>query len=128
YLITEDIHIREISNALEKYFSPMIEQSPSAFTMFLSAIILKRGLSFKIAITGEKDSADTKNMLNALYKKYLPDCMLILRSSDDTLINQIIESSETNTMMNNKATAYVCGNGTCHAPVNTPEDLVNLLK
>ena len=27
-----------------------------------------------------------------------------------------------------KATAYVCRLGTCLAPVNSPEDLVNLLK
>ena len=45
--------------------------------------------------------------------------MLILRYSDDAMINQIMGSSETNTMINNKATAYVCGNGTCHAQVNT---------
>ncbi len=128
YLITEDIQIREISNGLERYFSPLIQQSPSAFTMFLSAIILKRGPSFEIAIAGEKDSDDTKAMLNAIHKEYLPNCMLILRSSDDALINQIIGSSETKTMINNKATAYICGNGTCHAPVNTPDDLINLLK
>ena len=27
-----------------------------------------------------------------------------------------------------KATAYICKFGTCLAPVNTPEDLINLLK
>jgi len=128
YLITEDIQIREISNGLERYFSHIIGQSPSAFTMFLSAIILKIGSSFEISITGERDSADTKVMINDLQKEYLPNCMLILRSSDDVLINQIIGSSESKPMINNKATAYVCGNGTCHAPVNTPEELINLLK
>ena len=128
YMITEDIQIREISNGLERYFSPIIGQSPSAFTMFISAIILKMGPSFEISITGERDSANTKAMINALQKEYLPNCMLILRSSDDVLINQIIGSSESKPMINNKATAYVCGNGTCHAPVNTPEELINLLK
>jgi uncharacterized protein len=129
YIITEDIKIRETSTVLEEYFSPFIKQSPSAFTMFLSAIILKKGPSFEITIRGEKDNADTKAMINALHQEYLPNSMLILRSGGDALINQIIgSSSESKTMMNNKATAYVCGNGTCHAPVNTPEELIDILK
>ncbi|WP_321421902.1 thioredoxin domain-containing protein [uncultured Methanobacterium sp.] len=127
-LIIDDMKIRETSQGLESYFAPMITQSPSAFTMFLSAIILKVGPSFQVVIIGEKDSPDTQVLLNTIKKEYLPNVVLILKSSDDSLINQITGSLEHKTMVNGQATAYVCGNGTCHAPVNNPDDLINILK
>ena len=127
-LITDDIKIKETSHGLEAYFASMITQSPSAFTMFLSAIILKIGPSFQVVILGEKDNTDTQVFLNTIQKEYLPNVVLILKSSGDSLINQIAGSLEHKTMVNGQATAYVCGNGTCHAPVNNPDDLINILK
>ncbi|EKF86441.1 thioredoxin domain-containing protein [Methanobacterium formicicum] len=127
-LIIDDMKISESFHGLESYFASMITQSPSAFTMFLSAIILKIGPSFQVVICGEKDSPDTQVLLNTIQKEYLPNVILILNSSDDSLINQIVGSLEHKTIVNGQATAYVCGNGTCHAPVNNPDDLINILK
>ncbi len=128
YLLTGDLQFREVSQALENYFSPLIEQSPSAFTMFLSAVYLKRSPSFEITILGEKNKPDTNAFIEALRKEYLPNVVLIFKSTDDNIIKEIIPSLEDKTLLNQSATAYVCGNGTCQAPVNTPEDLINLLK
>jgi len=128
YLITEDNKINETSHGLDSYFSPLIAQSPVAFTMFLSAITLKVGPAFQVVIIGEKDSTDTQELLKAIQKEYLPNVVLILKSSDDALINQIIGSLEHKTMVNGQSTAYVCGNGACHTPVSNSGDLMNLLK
>jgi len=128
HLLTGDLQFREVSQKLENYFSPLIEQSPSAFTMFLSAVFLKRSPSFEITILGEKNKPDVNAFLVALRKVYLPNVVLIFKSNDDKLITEIIPSVEHKTIINQTATAYVCGNGTCQAPVNTHEDLINLLK
>jgi len=128
HLLTGDLQFREVSQKLENYFSPLIEQSPSAFTMFLSAVFLKQSPSFEITILGEKNKPDVNAFLVALRKEYLPNTVLIFKSNDDKLITEIIPSVEHKTILNQTATAYVCGNGTCQAPVNTPKDLINLLK
>lgn len=128
YLLTGENNFRETSESLEKYFSPTMKQTPAAFTMFLSAIMFQTSPSFEVTILGEKDSLDTQGMLKALQKEYLPQVVLVLKSSGDDLIKELIPSLENKTMVGNQATAYVCGDGTCQAPVNTPEELINLLK
>jgi len=128
YLLTGESNFRETSESLEKYFSPTMKQTPAAFTMFLSAIMFQTGPSFEVTILGEKDSLDTQGMLKALQKEYLPQVVLVLKSSSDDLIKELIPSLENKTMVGNQSTAYVCGDGTCQAPVNTPEELINLLK
>jgi Highly conserved protein containing a thioredoxin domain len=128
HLLTGDPQFREVSQALENYFSPLIEQSPSAFTMFLSAMFLKLSPSFEITLLGETNKPDTNAILEALRTEYLPNTVLIFKVNDDKLITEIIPSVKDKTILNQAATAYVCGNGTCQAPVNTPEDLINLLK
>ncbi len=128
YLLTGESNFRETSESLEKYFSPIMKQTPAAFTMFLSAIMFQTSPSFEVTILGEKDSLDTQGMLKALQKEYLPQVVLVLKSSSDDLIKELIPSLENKTMVGNQATAYVCGDGTCQAPVNTPEELINLLK
>jgi len=128
YLLTGENNFRETSESLEKYFSPTMKQTPAAFTMFLSAIMFQTSPSFEVTILGEKDSLDTQGILKALQKEYLPQVVLVLKSSSDDLIKELIPSLENKTMVGNQATAYVCGDGTCQAPVNTPEELINLLK
>ncbi len=128
YLLTGETNFRETSESLEKYFSPTMNQTPAAFTMFLSATMFQTGPSFEVTILGEKDGLDTQGMLKALQKEYLPHVVLVLQSSSDDLIKELIPSLENKAKVDNQATAYVCGNGTCQAPVNTPKELINLLK
>ncbi|AXV38988.1 thioredoxin domain-containing protein [Methanobacterium sp. BAmetb5] len=128
YLLTGETNFRETSESLEKYFSPTMNQTPAAFTMFLSATMFQTGPSFEVTILGEKDGLDTQGMLKALQKEYLPHVVLVLQSSSDVLIKELIPSLENKAKVDNQATAYVCGNGTCQAPVNTPKELINLLK
>ncbi|NYB52976.1 MAG: thioredoxin domain-containing protein [Methanobacteriaceae archaeon] len=127
HLLTGDIKLRETAISLEKYFSSRIISSPSAFTMFLCGTILKMGPSFQIVIVGDKKHPDTTNMLNALKKEFLPNSSIILKDSEDIFLNNLIESLKHKNIVNNQVTAYVCGNGTCHAPVNNVEDLFKFL-
>ncbi len=127
HLITGDSKIREISLALERYFSPTIQRSPAAFTMFLTGVALKIGPSFEIVVAGRTDKEDTQSMLTTLSKEYLPNCMVILNTGEDNL-KLIINDLEGKTAINQQSTAYVCGNGTCYAPVINLEDLLKLLK
>ncbi len=128
YLLTEDEEKRETSLALEKYFSSIIGRSPSAFTMFLVGTTLKLGPSFEVVIAGDENSPGTRAMMDALNKQYLPNVLTILKSDEDIVLNNFIKSLKHKNMINNQVTAHVCGDGTCHAPVNHPKDLIKLLK
>ena len=126
YLLTGNTKTEDTALALEKYFSPLITQSPSAFTMFLSGTLLNTGPSFEIVIVGEKNKEDTETMLNIIKKKYLPNSTLLVKYHDNNL-NKVVANVEGKKMIDNQATVYICGNGTCYPPVNTPDALINLL-
>lgn len=126
YSLTGNNEYRKISRAMEKNFSGIINSSPPAFTMFLSAITHKIGPSFNIVIVGDKNLEDTSLMLKNLQEQYLPNCVLIFNSGDENL-KKIIKNMEDKIMINNNITAYVCGDGTCYPPVNTLKELLDIV-
>lgn len=127
YLLTGNDEYRNTSIAMEKYFSAIIKRSPPAFTMFLSAIAFKIGPSFNIVVAGSKNKDDTSLMLKKLQEQYLPNCVMVFNSGDNHL-NELIENMEDKNMVNDQVTAYVCGDGTCYPPVNSLEELLNIIK
>jgi uncharacterized protein YyaL (SSP411 family) len=127
YLLTGNDEYRNTSIAMEKYFSAIIKRSPPAFTMFLSAIAFKIGPSFNIVVAGSKNKDDTSLMLKTLQEQYLPNCVMVFNSGDNHL-NELIENMEDKNMVNDQVTAYVCGDGTCYPPVNSLEELLNIIK
>lgn len=124
--LTGNSEYRKISRAMEKNFSGIINSSPPAFTMFLSAITHKIGPSFNIVVVGDKNLEDTSLMLKNLQEQYLPNCVLIFNSGDENL-KKIIKNMEDKIMINNNITAYVCGDGTCYPPVNTLKELLDIV-
>jgi len=127
YLLTGNDEYRNTSIAMEKYFSAIIKRSPPAFTMFLSAIAFKIGPSFNIVVAGSKNKDDTSLMLKTLQEQYLPNCVMVFNSGDNHL-NELIENMEDKNMVNDQVTAYVCGDGACYPPVNSLEELLNIIK
>lgn len=127
YLLTGNDEYRNTSIAMEKYFSAIIKRSPPAFTMFLSAIAFKIGPSFNIVVAGSKNKDDTSLMLKKLQEQYLPNCVMVFNSGDNHL-NELIENMEDKNMVNDQVTAYVCGDGACYPPVNSLEELLNIIK
>lgn len=127
HLLTGNDEYRNTSIAMEKYFSAIIKRSPPAFTMFLSAIAFKIGPSFNIVVAGSKNKDDTSLMLKTLQEQYLPNCVMVFNSGDNHL-NELIENMEDKNMVNDQVTAYVCGDGACYPPVNSLEELLNIIK
>jgi uncharacterized protein YyaL (SSP411 family) len=66
-------------------------------------------------------------LLDVINNRYLPDSVLACAAPDDTRARQTIPLLADRPLKDGKATAYVCQNFACQAPVNTPEDLEQLL-
>lgn len=126
YLLTGNNEYRNTSLALEKYFSTIIKRSPSAFTMFLSAIAFKSGPSFNMVVVGDKNKDDTSLMLKTLQEQYLPNCVIVFKSGDNHL-NELVENIGDKNMVNHHVTAYVCGDGACYPPVNSVKELLDII-
>ena len=126
-LITGNEELEEKAISLLRAFSPSIELSPLAHTMFLSGTDLRMGPSFEVVVVGEKGRKDTEALLNNFRKDFMPNVMLVLKDEQDDRLEKIIDL-QGKKMLNGKATAYVCGDGTCYAPVTEPVSLEKIFE
>jgi uncharacterized protein YyaL (SSP411 family) len=114
-----DDYLQHIASAMVQY--------PSAFGHALCALDFAISLVKEFAITGEPREAGTRNLLDVINGRYLPESVLACAAPDNAEAIQAIPLLANRPLKDGKATAYVCQNFACQAPVNTPEELEKLL-
>jgi uncharacterized protein YyaL (SSP411 family) len=120
---------------LEKYaedsviaFSDAVAKMPSAHTFMMCALEFFTGPSCEVVITGIQDGTDTAEMINKLNRKYYPNRVTIFRPAEEsTEIDKFAEYLKEYRCIDSGATAYVCRNNSCAAPVTDPEEMLELI-
>lgn len=125
--ITADPEFERKAEAIGKAFSELVAQAPSAYTMLMTALDFTLGPSSEIVIAGDLQADDTKNMLNALRKDFIPNKVVIFRPDEESEITQISDFTTNLSSKEGKATAYVCRNFSCRLPVTEPGEMRKLL-
>lgn len=126
--ITEDEALKKTTIQLEKAFSEQISKTPYGYTQFMVALDFKFGPYYEVVIAGNKEAKDTEIILNSIRGHFIPNKTLVLRtSSDDHEMIEMIPSLEFKKMENNKATAYICSEGTCKYPTNDLNAILDIL-
>jgi hypothetical protein len=97
-----------------------IRRYSSAFGRVLSAMDFYLSTPKEIVIIGDSDSEDTKELLRTVWSHYIPNKIVVL--SDSKVVDGI-PLLQGRTMIDGKATAYVCENFTCQQPVTTVDEL-----
>jgi len=110
-------------------FSHQVAEAPQAFAMFLVGFDHFQGPSREIVIVGDRDSEDTKALIRAVDRHYLPRHSILLRNMRNgaSPIDQVVGHLSSYEMREGKATAYVCENFSCRNPVTDPAQLLELL-
>lgn len=126
--ITTDPELERKAQAIGKAFSRIIEQAPAGYTILMSALDFALGPSNEIVIAGDLQADDTKNMLKALRKEFIPNKVVIFRPEEESEITRISDYSKSLSSKDGKATAYVCRNFSCNLPVTEPGKMLELLK
>ncbi|HSH40295.1 MAG TPA: hypothetical protein VK993_16095, partial [Chthoniobacterales bacterium] len=110
-------------------FSGILSQIPSAMPQMLVALEASMSKPRQIVIAGEPDSDGTRALLAELHRHYAPNKIIILADGGEgqqfleTALPEIAGMGQ----VDGKATAYVCENFACQAPVNEPAALGGLL-
>jgi uncharacterized protein YyaL (SSP411 family) len=126
--ITANPKLEQKAAALGKLFSGQLVQSPTGFTQMLCAVDFSAGPSFEVVIACRRGAEDTKLMLRTVESVYLPNKVVILRPDDDKdPILTLAPYLEAQIGRDGKATAYVCRNYACQAPVTDPQQMLELL-
>lgn len=109
-------------------FSGTVWQAPRAYTQMMVALDFALGPISEVVIAGDTGAEDTKAMLAALRREFIPGKVVVLRPVQDPEITGIAEYTGNMTSIDARATAYVCRNYSCRLPVTDVGEMLELLK
>ena len=98
-------------------FSGQLKQSPVSLTAMLRAVDFWLGPTREIVVAGDRSRTDTKKMLKLIHSNFLPNTVTLLHDTGKAG-EEIVPFTKNLTMIDDKATAYVCENFVCKQPVN----------
>jgi uncharacterized protein YyaL (SSP411 family) len=127
-LLTGEERYRRLAEQTLRMLRDAMLRAPSAFGHLLSALDFFLASPLEVALIGARNSADTAALLSAVFSRYLPNKVVALAEPDDAQAAQAIKLLEGRTQMGGKATAYVCRNYYCEAPVTEAAQLIAQLR
>ncbi|MCI0329757.1 MAG: thioredoxin domain-containing protein [candidate division Zixibacteria bacterium] len=128
--MTGQTELEELASKLMKSFAGDVARSPANFTLFLTALDFALGPSFEVVIAGRSDGQDTRQMLAALRKPFLPNKVVLFRpeGAEEPPIAKLADFVRSQSALGGKATAYVCQNFVCSRPTAQVAQMLALLK
>ena len=124
---TGEEQYRQRANDHLRPLADIMVQHPQAFGHALGALDFAISPVKEFAIIGDPHQADTRTLLEVVNSRYLPHSVLACAAPDTSQAIQAIPLLADRPLKEGKATVYVCQNFACLAPVNTPEELAQLL-
>jgi len=124
--LTANAGFEEKAAQIGRAFSGTIWQAPMAYTQMMVALDFAFGPTSEVVIAGDAGAEDTKYMLDALRREFIPGKVVILR--DDPDIIGLAEYARDLTSIEGRAAAYVCRNYSCKLPVNDAGKMMELLR
>ena len=100
-------------------FGGLIEEYPMGYTHMLMALLFVNSKASEIVIVGNREDESARRMLSMANKSFLPFTVVVFKDAEAVAadITSIVPYTEGQIMIEDKATAYVCENFACRAPV-----------
>jgi hypothetical protein len=105
---------------------PLLARYPLGFAQWLIALDYALSHPREIAIVGDPEAADTRALLEVCTTGYHPHQIVALGTTDAEA--SAVPLLQARSQIEGRATAYVCHDFTCRAPVTDPDALKALLK
>jgi len=127
--MTGNPEFEEKAAQIERAFAGDVRRSPVTFTQFMIAVDFAEGPSYEIVIAEKPEAEDTKNMLRALRKHFIPNKVVLFRPTEEEA-SEIVKLAEVTQYLSSqegKAAAYICHNYQCGLPTTDVGEMLNLL-
>lgn len=119
YRARADDYLRSLADLMIKY--------PQSFGYALGALDFALSPAREIALVGDLQQEEMQRLLAAVNSRYLPNSVLAAGAPADPALAQVIPLLADRPLKDGLASAYVCQNFTCQAPVTSAEELAALL-
>jgi len=128
--MTGNIALEQEYEQLIRHFSAQVTEHPIAHTQLLAALDFVVGPSKEIVIAGDPALDSTQTMINAIYRKFLPNKILLFRpqGSEGKSLARLSPYTEFMVPVNHKPTIFVCEQYACQAPITDVDQLEAALK
>jgi uncharacterized protein len=113
-----------------KFFAQQMQQSPTSWTTMLTALDFYLNEPQQIVLAGDPAAKDTQVMLHAVFNSYLP-CKIVLGADNgagQVFLGNYLDFIKKVKPIKDQATAYLCRNYTCQAPITDPAKLTKQLE
>ncbi len=122
-LITDNEDFKRRAITVLRLVADTARRYPSGFGRALSALDFHLGQSKEIAIIGNRGASDTQELTREIWSRYLPNKVVVLSAPNDTAAQALTPLLRDRLLVDDRATAYVCEDYTCLAPVTALEEL-----
>ncbi|VVB87049.1 Cellobiose 2-epimerase [uncultured archaeon] len=128
--MTGNQELENKASEVGRAFFGIVQQAPYAYTQLMTALDFAIGPSSEVVIAGDPQAEDTKAMLAAVRREFIPNKIVIFRPAmeESPEILSLAAYAEYLSGMEGKATAYVCRNYSCKSPTTDKEKLLELLR
>jgi uncharacterized protein YyaL (SSP411 family) len=109
---------------------PYMEKAPQGYLSLLRNVDFFVHPPKEIAIAGQNGAKDSKQLLKAIHSRFLPNRVIAFldpNAAEAEKLSKKIPLLAGRTLVNGKATAYICRNFTCQLPATSPEDFIKQL-
>jgi len=127
--MTANSNLEQKAASIGRAFFENVRQSPSAYAQLMIAVDFAVGPSYEVVISGDSQAEDTKEMLRAIGRTFIPNKVVIFLpiEPDFSEIKGIVPFTAHLTTIDNKATAYVCTNYNCKLPTTNIDAMLSLV-
>ena len=105
---------------------PLLAKYPLGFAQWLIALDYALSHPREVAIIGDPETSDTRALLDVCTTGYRPHQIVALGAPDAEA--SVVPLLQDRGQIEGRATAYVCVDFTCRAPVTDPDALQALLR
>jgi uncharacterized protein YyaL (SSP411 family) len=107
---------------------PMMQHYPGGFSHWLSVLEFHLAPPHEIALIGNSTAEDMRAMLKVAFGAYRPHQVVALAAPNDEVAASIVPLLADRPQQSGRATAYVCRQFICKAPVTDPASLERQIK
>jgi uncharacterized protein YyaL (SSP411 family) len=121
----------EKAEGIIKAFSDPVKQYPAGHSQLMVALEYALNPNYEVVIVGEPQKQDTRLMLAALRRPFIPEKIVLFRTTDKSTARAITEIAPFTRSMatrNGQATAYVCQKFACRLPTTSIDQMLENLK
>ncbi len=128
--LTGDPDLEDKAYEQLKAFGGAIEGSPMGYTHMLMALLFINSKASEIVVVGNSEDKNARRMLSVANSHFLPFTVVLFKDEEGVAdgITSLAAYTEGQIMIDDKATAYVCENFACRAPITDLGEFMSIIK